>query len=91
MLVVQLMIAMLMLLPGKATKEAYLVVRGERITLEAATSLGVINCTYTGSRQGDTLYVNRQTAKNERLVLSLPVKQFGCGNLLLNRDFQRTL
>lgn len=91
MLVMQLMLAMLMLLPGGKAKEAYLVVRGERITVEAATSLGSINCTYTGSRQGDTLYVNKQIAKGERLVLNLPVKDFGCGNMLLNRDFQRTL
>ncbi|MBC5993520.1 hypothetical protein [Pontibacter cellulosilyticus] len=91
MLLVQLMLAMLTLLSGGKAKEAYLVVQGERITVEAATSLGSINCTYTGNRSGDTLYINKQTLKGERLVLSLPVKDFGCGNLLLNRDFQRTL
>ncbi|GAA4433704.1 hypothetical protein GCM10023188_23610 [Pontibacter saemangeumensis] len=91
MLLVQLMLALLSLFPGRAAKESYLVVLGERITVKAATSMGNINCTYSSSRQGDTLFINRQVAQGEGLMLRLPVKGFGCGNLLLTRDFQRTL
>ena len=91
MLLVQLMMALLLLFPDKAAKEGYLVVRGERITVKAATSVGNIDCAYNSSRPGDTLYINRQAARGKGLVLSLPVKAFGCGNLLLTRDFQRTL
>ncbi|GEO03598.1 hypothetical protein AAE02nite_12620 [Adhaeribacter aerolatus] len=79
------------LFPGRVAKEAYLVVRGERITVQASTSLGDINCSYSENRPGDTLYLNRPIGPRERLVLNLPVKEFACGNMLLNRDFQRTL
>jgi hypothetical protein len=91
MLLLYVLMPLMLLFPGRVAKEAYLLVRGERITVQAATSLGDIHCSYFKNRQGDTLYLNRQVVPQERLVLNLPVKDFGCGNLLLTRDFQRTL
>jgi hypothetical protein len=91
LLLLPILTVWMLLFPGQVAKEAYLVVRGARITVQATTSLGAIHCSYSCSRQGDMLYLNRQLVQRERLVLSLPVKDFGCGNLLLSRDFQRTL
>ena len=91
MLLLYILMPWMLLFTGREAKEAFLVVWGERIKVQAATSLGAINCSYSCNRQGDTLYLNRTVVPADRLVLSLPVKEFGCGNMLLTRDFQRTL
>lgn len=72
-------------------KEEFVVVKGNKITVQAHTSLGAVNCAYTSSSQKDTLYLNRQQLKKDRLKLTIPVEKFNCGNLLLNRDFANTL
>ncbi|MFC6997954.1 hypothetical protein [Rufibacter roseus] len=91
MLLSNIVLVLLLLFPGFTTDEQYLVVRGKRISVQAMTSVGAINCSYENTRQADTLFLNRLVGKNERLVMELPVKEFGCGNPLLNRDFHRTL
>ena len=72
-------------------KEEFVVIKGNKITVAAGTSLGDINCAYTSSSQKDTLFLNRQIPQRERLRLAIPVKEFNCGNLLLNKDFANTL
>ena len=78
------------LLPAK---EEFVIVKGNKITVQANTTLGSINCAYTSTsgNQKDTLYLNRQLPKKDRLKLSVPVEKFSCGNLLLNKDFANTL
>lgn len=71
-------------------KEEFVVITGNRITVAAGTSLGNINCAYTGN-QKDTLVLNRQIAQRDRLKLAIPVRSFNCGNILLNKDFEKTL
>ncbi|MFT2008267.1 hypothetical protein ACMA1I_06295 [Pontibacter sp. 13R65] len=72
-------------------KEEFVIVKGSKITVQAATSLGNINCSYSSNSLKDTLLLNTALLKKDRLKLSIPVEQFGCGNPLLNRDFQQTL
>lgn len=91
MLLSKIVLVLLFLLPGFAAQEQYLVVRGKRVSVQAVTSVGAINCSFENTHQADTLFLNRQAGQNERLVMELPVKAFGCGNILLNRDFHRTL
>ncbi len=72
-------------------KGEFVVVKGSKITVQAATSLGNINCSYSCNSQKDTLLLNTALLKKDRLVVTVPVNEFGCGNPLLNRDFQQTL
>ncbi|WP_242916178.1 hypothetical protein [Pontibacter liquoris] len=72
-------------------KKAFVVITGNKVTVAAGTSLGDINCAYTSSSQKDTLYLNRQVPREERLRLAIPVKDFNCGNILLDRDFEKAL
>lgn len=72
-------------------KEEFVIVKGNRITVQAHTSLGNINCAYTSSSQKDTLFLSRQLFNKDRLKLKVPVEKFNCGNPLLNRDFANTL
>ncbi|RAU82140.1 YceI family protein [Pontibacter arcticus] len=71
--------------------EAFVIVKGNKITVQAHTSLGAVNCTYTGYNQKNTVYLNRQHPKKDRLKLTISVAKFNCGNYLLNRDFANTL
>jgi hypothetical protein len=71
--------------------EEFVVIKGNKITVAAGTSLGNINCAYTSSSRKDTLLLNRLIPQRERLILALPVKDFDCGNLLLDKDFANTL
>lgn len=71
-------------------KKEFVVITGNKVTVAAGTSLGNINCAYTSS-QKDTLVLNRQIPQRDRLKLAIPVKAFNCGNILLNKDFEKTL
>ncbi|SFG48459.1 hypothetical protein [Pontibacter chinhatensis] len=73
-------------------KKEFVVITGNKVTVAAGTSLGTINCAYTSSSsQKDTLLLNRQIPRGKRLKLAIPVKDFNCGNILLNKDFEKTL
>lgn len=69
----------------------FVVITGNRVSVAAGTSLGNINCAYTSSTQKDTLVLNRQIPQSDRLRLAIPVKDFNCGNILLDRDFAKAL
>ncbi|PVY38075.1 hypothetical protein C8E01_11945 [Pontibacter virosus] len=72
-------------------KREYVVITGNKVSVAAGTSLGSINCAYTSSTQKDTLVLNRQIPQGDRLKLAIPVKDFNCGNILLDRDFEKAL
>ncbi|MCP2043315.1 hypothetical protein [Pontibacter sp. HSC-36F09] len=76
-------------LPAK--KEEFVVITGNRVSVAAGTSLGNINCAYTSSTQKDTLVLNKQIPQSDRLRLAIPVKEFNCGNVFLNKDFAKAL
>ncbi|MDO6392050.1 hypothetical protein Q4E40_18080 [Pontibacter sp. BT731] len=71
-------------------KREYVVITGNKVSVAAGTSLGNINCAYTSS-QKDTLELNRQIPQRDRLRLDIPVKEFNCGNVFLNKDFAKAL
>ena len=77
------------MLPTK--KEEFVVITGNRVSVAAGTSLGNINCAYTSSTQKDTLVLNRHIPQSDRLRLAIPVKEFNCGNVFLNKDFAKAL
>ncbi|QCR21480.1 hypothetical protein [Pontibacter sp. SGAir0037] len=88
----RILLALLLLaVSGLLPKEEALVVREKRITVQASTTLGSISCQYKAESRLDTLLINKPLSAKEKLCLRIPVKEFGCGNLLLNKDFQRTL
>ena len=71
-------------------KKEFVVITGNKITVAAGTSLGDINCAYTSS-QKDTLVLNKHIPQQDRLKMAIPVKSFNCGNIILNKDFEKTL
>lgn len=72
-----------------AQEQNELVITQQRIIVSGYTSLGKFNCDF--SRVGkDTLDLNT-TGELNRLEFSIPVKNFSCGNFLLNNDFRSTL
>jgi hypothetical protein len=72
-------------------KEEFVVITGNKVSVAAGTSLGNINCAYTSSTQKDTLVLNKQIPQRDRLKLAIPVKEFNCGNVFLNKDFAKAL
>lgn len=71
-------------------KEAsHLVILEKSITVNGNTSLGGFNCSYKLSGQSDTLFIDKRGYNP--YCFSIPVKEFACGNFLLNKDFQYTL
>ena len=70
-------------------KEPFLVIEGKSITVTGNTSLGGFSCEYTVSEKSDTLFIAQLSFSPYNF--SIPVKEFQCGNFLLNRDFQHTL
>ena len=72
-------------------KAEFVVVKGNKITVKAHTTLGSINCSYSSSNLKDTLTLNKYHPEKDRLKISIPVDRFSCGNPILNRDFANTL
>lgn len=70
-------------------KEPFLVIEGKSITVTGNTSLGGFTCDYTIAEKSDTLFIAQLPFSPYNF--SIPVKEFQCGNFLLNRDFQHTL
>ncbi|MDN4164797.1 hypothetical protein QWY31_04750 [Cytophagales bacterium LB-30] len=69
------------------TPKRFLLIYEKQVVIKGNTSLGDFTCQIKQSHRADTLaYV-----KNKPYTFHLPVGDFGCGNFLLNRDFQHTL
>ncbi len=64
----------------------YLLLNSKKFTVEGSTSIGGFTCDYELQTK-DTLFLNKKSA----LFYKLPVREFGCGNFMLNRDFRKTL
>lgn len=67
-------------------KNDYLQLSSKRFTVEGSTSLGSFTCNYDIHTE-DALFLGQKTGFTDKV----PVKEFGCGNFLLNRDFRKTL
>ncbi|MCC9165835.1 YceI family protein [Pontibacter harenae] len=87
----RLVLSAVFMIAGLIPKSEFVVVRGEKVRVQANTSIGSINCTYSSAGKRDTLFLNKAILKQDRLSIAIPVKKFSCGNILLNKDFQHTL
>lgn len=72
-----------------STPKDYLLVRTKQFTVHGTTSIGGFECTYD-LKTKDTLFFN-DNQKTSKFIFSIPVKEFGCGNFMLNSDFRKTL
>lgn len=64
----------------------YLLLSSKKFTVEGSTSIGSFTCKYDFQAK-DTLFLSSKYGLSQRV----PVKEFGCGNFLLNHDFRKTL
>lgn len=71
-------------------KEELLVINEKRITVEGNTSLGKFECAYNVETLKDTLFF-KNNISTDLFHFEIPVKEFSCGNFLLNNDFNKTL
>jgi hypothetical protein len=78
----------LLLMASLAPRQEIMIVKEKKVTVKGTTSWGKFNCNLKTNGLCDTLVVNK---KGQPFQFSLPVKDFGCGNFLLNKDFQSTL
>lgn len=66
------------------------VIQHKEIIVKGKTSIGSFECSYDNEQVGDTLFLENHPV--DRMVdFIIPVKDFGCGNFLLNSDFRTTL
>jgi hypothetical protein len=66
------------------------VISEKRVSVKGKTSLGGFTCRYSEKDLNESLVMN---ARNELpdLDLKIIVKDFGCGNFVLNKDFRKTI
>lgn len=62
----------------------------QKVEVKGYTSVGKFTCEFQKVSQGDTIHINSGSAQ-KALQLQIPVKDFSCGNFLLNKDFRSTL
>lgn len=67
-----------------------LVITQQKILVSGYTSVGKFNCDFSRVGMADTLRFN-STEVRKSLEFKIPVKNFSCGNFLLNSDFRSTL
>jgi len=67
-------------------QDYYLLVNSKEFHIEGSTSIGGFSCSYD-LLTTDTLFLNKESELSYRI----PVREFGCGNFFLNRDFRKTL
>ncbi|MEZ4839389.1 hypothetical protein [Flavobacterium sp.] len=72
-----------------STPKDYMLVCTKQFTVQGTTSIGGFECNYDMNTK-DTLFFN-QPDKTKKISHSVPVKNFGCGNFVLNNDFRKTL
>ncbi len=64
----------------------YLLLGSKKFTVEGSTSIGSFTCGYDLQTK-DTLFLGKKSGLSQ----TIPVKEFGCGNFVLNHDFRKTL
>ena len=85
---VLLIVLLTLLNPYKEEREV--IVTQKKITVSGQTSIGGFNCGFQKNGLKDTLYIDHSNNKKE-LIFEIPVRDFSCGNFLLNRDFRKTI
>jgi hypothetical protein len=74
----------------KGEKPSELIITKQKITVSGQTSFGAFNCDYTQEGLKDTLIFNAR-GKSNPIRYKIPVREFSCGNFILNKDFRSTL
>jgi len=88
--VIIFLISSISLLPLKA--QDFQVVTGKSVIIDGVTSFGRFACDYQTIKEVDTLvYESGFVRQTPVMDINLPVDEFGCGNKMLNRDFNKTL
>lgn len=67
-------------------EQHHLILDSGSFVVKGKTSIGKFDCDYKLETK-DTLFLSQKTG----LSYEIPVKEFGCGNFLLNNDFRKTL
>lgn len=86
MRVIGLIIIFIVFVSFTGSNSKYLLLNSKKFTVEGSTSLGSFTCNYDLETK-DTLFLSQKTGFTDKV----PVKEFGCGNFMLNRDFRKTL
>lgn len=74
----------------KGENPSELIITKQKITVSGQTSFGGFNCDYTQVGLKDTLVLNAQGIQ-KAMRFQIPVRDFSCGNFLLNKDFRSTI
>lgn len=88
---IALLIGCCFFLMGGAFEKNALVIHHKEIIVKGKTSVGSFECSYDSQVKSDTLVFDRQSRTTHSLDFEIPVREFGCGNFLLNHDFRKTL
>ena len=67
-----------------------LIITNQKVLVKGYTSLGSFNCDFQRLGKADTLQLNSRPS-DPAMQFQIPVKNFSCGNFLLNKDFRSTL
>ena len=89
-IVIIVLLSSFSLLPLRA--QDFQVVTGKSVIIDGVTSLGRFACDYSTENEADTLqFIAGYVRESPVMDIYLPVDDFGCGNKMLNRDFNKTL
>lgn len=74
----------------KGENPSELIITKQKITVSGQTSFGAFDCDYTQVGLKDTLVLNARGIQ-KAMRFQIPVRDFSCGNFLLNKDFRSTI
>jgi hypothetical protein len=86
----RILLALILILLNPEIKEREVIVTKKMITVSGQTSIGGFSCDYSKAGLKDTLFIDFEDQKKE-MVFDIPVRDFSCGNFLINRDFRNTI
>lgn len=86
----RILLVLILILLNPEVKEREVIVTKKKITVSGHTSIGGFSCDYSKDGLKDTLFIDVEGVSKE-MVFDIPVRDFSCGNFLLNRDFRNTI
>ncbi|MCH6202078.1 hypothetical protein MMU07_21050 [Aquiflexum sp. LQ15W] len=86
----RILLALILILLNPDLKEREVIVTKKTITVSGQTSIGGFSCDYSKAGLKDTLFIDFVGTAKE-MVFDIPVRDFSCGNFLINRDFRNTI
>lgn len=86
----RILLVLILILLNPEVKEREVIVTKKMITVSGRTSIGGFSCDYSKHGLKDTLFIDFEGPEKE-MVFDIPVRDFSCGNFLLNRDFRNTV